>query len=102
MLRGAERAGLLQPLNCRLTPEAIVFQTAVGEWGFPWRAITDVTQTSEHLFLHTSRIDAEIVPRRAFASAADFELFAEAARQLQRRAAGTTNPPSPTAAFAKA
>ena len=62
-----------------ITPEYVIISTPLSQTVARWRAIREVDVQREALYLFQSGLTSIIVPRRAFASEAEFQRFVEAA-----------------------
>jgi hypothetical protein len=78
----------LGPTTIELRPDGVAVASPLGASLLAWAAISEVVVRPDYLFLHIDSLSALIVPRRAFADAAEFERFADAARLFKRNAAG--------------
>jgi hypothetical protein len=81
-------------LNRRLFSHHCVTITAdgvsdTGEFGLTstnWRAVEKIPATEEHAYIYTNALSAIIIPRRAFTSPSEFEMFICSAREYQEKA----------------
>ena len=79
---------LLGPTKVELRPDGVGITSPVGTANIEWSAIETIATTAEHLFLQRDSLSALVIPRRAFADAAAFDRFIEAARLYHRNAIG--------------
>jgi hypothetical protein len=78
----------LGPTTIELRPDGVAAASPLGASLLAWAGVTEIVARPDYLFLHLNSLSALIVPRRAFADAAGFERFAEAARLFKRNATG--------------
>ena len=69
------------PRLMQLGPEGIVVEDAYIRQFCHWRAVIEVVQTGNHVFLMVAPNQAHIVPRHAFAGDAEFLAFARQCRE---------------------
>jgi hypothetical protein len=92
MRRGAVQAavvqeGALEPRTVRIDRDGVWCRTTATEGRTSWNAIEKVESDRYSIYLYTSPRCAIFVPRRAFPTARDADLFVEAAQEYQRTAA---------------
>ncbi len=84
--------GLNVALLCRrrvaIDRDAISVVSEYFERKTRWPAVEKVVETGDYLFIYLSSVQAEIVPRRAFADESRFRSFVEAAKRYYRAAGG--------------
>ena len=78
--RDGDRHGVLGPHIITLTPEALHERTAVNDSNAVWRSIFRVDGTPKHIFIFTQPNAAHVIPRRAFATPADADVFLTTAK----------------------
>jgi hypothetical protein len=66
--------------SCSIGPEGVTFRQEGGSGNFSWATVPRICQTEEYAFIYTTTYQAIIVPRRAFASAEEFQEFVATAR----------------------
>ena len=79
-------AALVYWQRITLVPEFFIFSSGLEQALLRWRRFADVQRTEHAIYLVEHQQLTHFVPRRAFASDADFARFAETARQFQQRA----------------
>ncbi len=79
---------LLGPTQVELRPDAVAVTSPIGTANIEWPGIAEIATTADHLFLQRDSLSALVIPRRAFADAAAFDRFVEAARLYHRNAIG--------------
>lgn len=84
LYRGAvaplDEGSLVGPRRIVIDDEGVRQIAPLHEARTRWRGVLSVHETATHLFLMTDRLAGYIVPRRAFADAAQYEAFAGFAR----------------------
>ncbi|HTR87929.1 MAG TPA: YcxB family protein [Reyranella sp.] len=73
--RGKGLAPLRAPRRLEISAAGIATQDGIGQGLTPWRSIRELVRTETALYLFVLKAQAHIVPRHAFASAAEFEAF---------------------------
>jgi hypothetical protein len=69
-----------------ISPEGVTDSSELGQTSTAWRAVERVVTTEAHAYIYINALAAVIVPRRAFADAAEFEKFVRIAREHQENA----------------
>ncbi len=77
---------MLGPRRVTLTPEAVRSEGPHTDERFRWTAIERVLETENHLYFYIASARSHVIPRRAFASDAEFESFVALARKYQAAA----------------
>jgi hypothetical protein len=78
---GQDVGKFLAERRLRVSPEALTHATEFSAETLSWKAIDKIAVTRDHAFLFFSRTAAYILPRRAFATDADFQDFVHLARR---------------------
>ncbi len=87
---------LTHPHTTRITPQHLYNRDATGENIAYWQSLHEVTQDEHCLYFFTTKETAYVVPRRAFADAAQAEQFYRAALGYWNEARGAkAQPPIP-------
>jgi hypothetical protein len=87
MLKDEDQRKRLGPTRIRLQPEGVITTSPIGTSVLDWSAFSEITTTSDYVFLQLDSLSAIIVPRRAFNTEAGFEDFVAAARSFKESAA---------------
>ncbi|MFJ1302759.1 YcxB family protein [Pseudomonadota bacterium AL_CKDN230030165-1A_HGKHYDSX7] len=74
-------------ITLALTDDAVEATSNVADTRVPWISVKRVIADSRHIFLAISKREALILPRRAFASEADFDAARRYAETRQKAAA---------------
>lgn len=82
----ARNLGSLGPRQVTLTPRELRIRGPYTDDRVHWIAIENVEVGSSALYLYTSGTNGYVIPRRAFASDAEFEFFVALARGYQEAA----------------
>jgi hypothetical protein len=90
LYREGKNLALAKPITLRADPEELFVDAASGSSTIRWEYIERADQTTDHLFLFTSAMNAVVVPK-AGVIAGDFDAFADAATKFCRDAASTAN-----------
>lgn len=77
---------LLGPTKVELCAEGIGITSPIGTANIEWSGISEIAATADYVFLQRDSLSALVIPRRAFADAAAFDRFVEAARLYHRNA----------------
>jgi hypothetical protein len=86
-MREGRNALMLENRRVVLSAEMLTVNTkSLGSVTRPWTSIASVSATPNYLFIYLSESEAQIVPRRAFHSEAEFRAFVEAAQGYHARA----------------
>lgn len=92
LVAGMVSEGSNRNLFCRhrvtLSTEGISDSGEFGQAATAWRAVERVARTDTHAFVYTSALVAIIIPRRAFASPAEFDAFVKTATDFHEQAGG--------------
>jgi hypothetical protein len=80
------------PSVLTLTPKGLVHQGPTGESLKLWHIIDQVAETETHLYLHFSPVLFFIIPKRAFATAAQGSAFLKQIEEYRQAATGTSIP----------
>ena len=67
-----------------LTPDAVTDKTGSGKTKTKWRDVRKLVATNQYLYIYISDTLAHIVPRRAFASEAEFREFVDSAMRYYK------------------
>ena len=79
MYAEGQNAGVLGPHRLTLDPEWLCERTDVREVRTHWRAVEQVVEDAQHLYLYVTAFSAVIVPKRAFGSEAEARELAKTA-----------------------
>jgi hypothetical protein len=79
---------LVGPRRMTLTREYVVVSSPVSQTTLRWIGVSQVVRRPDALYLTVSSFSALLVPRRAFASDAQFAQFAQAAQDYHAGASG--------------
>jgi hypothetical protein len=90
LYREGKNLALAKPITLRADPEELFVDAASGSSTIRWKYIERADQTTDHLFLFTSAMNAVVVPK-AGVTAGDFDAFADAASKFLRNASSTAN-----------
>lgn len=82
------------PRTVQVGADGLAVESDYGHSLFLWRAVFDLFQTADHLFLVLPGSSYLAVPRKAFEFGDDFHRFAEAVEELARRGGGLTARPA--------
>ncbi len=85
-LAGGANLGLVGPRRMHVAPEHLVVEAPLFDARIRWPAIERIEDDADGVYVYTSNISAHAIPRRVFASTADFERFVALARRHQERA----------------
>jgi hypothetical protein len=88
MLSEGKNKNLLGPREIVLSPAELRSTGSMGAATTAWPAVERIVKGDDVLYLYTTSMSAVVVPRRAFASDAEFALFEETARKYLAEAAG--------------
>jgi len=87
-----KQAPLGKPMSIALVAEGISVQTDVLETTYLWRANMEIVSWEDVLLFQLDEVNTILVPARAFATADEFQAFADLARKLlQEAASGSPN-----------
>jgi len=75
MLAEGKSRSLFTRHRVSLSPDGVTDSTEFGQNSAKWGAVERVVGNDDYAFIYTNALAAAIVPRRAFASASDFEEF---------------------------
>lgn len=78
----AQRDGKVGVQHLELSEEELVHRSEAGERRVPWAAVPDAVVDGDLLFVMTGDLAAHVVPRRAFATEAEWTAFTDEARRL--------------------
>lgn len=81
LYREGKNRGILGPHRIAAEPEWLLEASSDREHRTRWRAIEQVVETEQHLFVYVSGFSSVIVPKRAFATAEDRERFVATVHQ---------------------
>jgi hypothetical protein len=90
LYREGKNLALAKPITLRADPEELFVDAASGSSTIRWEYVERADQTTDHLFLFTSAMNAVVVPK-AGVIAGDFDAFADAATKFCRDAASIAN-----------
>jgi hypothetical protein len=79
-------AALIYWQRITLVPDYYIYSSGVEQSLLRWRRFAEVLQTEHAIYLIEHQHLTHFVPRRAFASTADFARFAETAQRFQQQA----------------
>jgi hypothetical protein len=79
MVGEGENRGLLCRHRVAISPDGIGDSCEFGQTSRAWRAVERVARNGDYAFVYTSALAAIIIPRRAFATPAEFENFVRTA-----------------------
>ena len=88
LLREGQAPGSTGRVQLTLLPEGLLSRSRSGESLLRWSATEKLVMDEQHLLLYYAPLLAVIVPRRAFASAADEQQFIEAVKRYQSAGVG--------------
>jgi hypothetical protein len=72
--------------RCSIGPAGVTLGEAGSSSKFAWTTVVRIAQTKEHAFLYTTTATTIVVPRRVFASDAEFQGFVATARAFRDKA----------------
>jgi hypothetical protein len=78
--------GLFGHHRVEISPEHVTEFNPHGQTSSTWRAVEQVAATEDHAYIYINAMAALIVPRRAFASPAEFDEFVRTARNYHAAA----------------
>ncbi len=89
MVSEGQNRGLLGLHRVTLSPESVTESSAHGQSSTAWRGVERVVSADAHayIYIYINALAAIIVPRRAFAGAAEFEHFIRTAKDHHEQAA---------------
>jgi hypothetical protein len=77
MYREGRNSGYYGECSIVLEPNGIRESTASGDTVRKWASVEKIVVSRQHLFVYTAGVEAFVVPRRAFATEADFNTFVQ-------------------------
>lgn len=77
----AQKPGLLCEHTIGISPEWLSEKTSVNENKAAWMTLKSLEEDSEYLFLFLDRLVAHVIPKRAFASPHEADMFLSTARR---------------------
>jgi hypothetical protein len=77
---------LVEKTRLSFTPQELTFSTISAVYKISWTAVERIPMTDNHAFIFTSKVDAWVVPRHAFADDSAFQHFVETARRYHEEA----------------
>jgi YcxB-like protein len=83
---GSQNPNVVGPRRVVLSPEFVTYSSAMSQTVVRWAGIEAIIAEPQALYILVSAVSAVPVPRRAFATEADFERFVAAARDFHGRA----------------
>ena len=83
---GSRNPNVVGPRRVVLSPEFVTYSSAMSQTVVRWAGIEAIITEPQALYILVSAVSAVPVPRRAFATEADFERFVAAAREFHERA----------------
>jgi hypothetical protein len=86
--REANRSFETEVCHLRVDQNGAHVKSDIGASSFNWRAIEKIEETGSYLYIYVGPMNALMIPRRAFDSAASFDSFAAETRRLREQAAG--------------
>lgn len=86
MVSEGQNRGLLCRHRVAISPDGITESGEFGQASTAWRAVERVVRNGDYAFIYTNALAAVIVPRRAFATATEFEEFVRAASDYHGKA----------------
>jgi hypothetical protein len=84
----SRNSSILTTHTLTLDESGVAEETPTGHTHTKWSGIVNVRQNRSFIFLYVSEYGAHVVPKRAFAAAADAQRFFQLAKERQR-ASGT-------------
>lgn len=83
--RVARRDDLLREQRLTVADDCFRAESTRGKTEVRWSAIPRIRVEEPRLFVYSTRRQAFIIPRRAFASSADFDAFVQTTQELWKR-----------------
>ena len=83
--RVARRDDLLREQRLTVAEDCFRAESTRGKTEVRWSAIPRIRVEEPRLFVYSTRRQAFIIPRRAFASSADFDAFVQTTQELWKR-----------------
>lgn len=87
IFRNMTGRAMVGPRTLTIRPDAIHTVSEVFETAYKWIGIERIETNAAYVFFYQGSNGAIIVPKRAFSSEEQFQLFLETARQFHRQAA---------------
>jgi hypothetical protein len=84
LFEAARARGLVDDIVVSISPERLTHTNKVSTSSTEWSAIQEVGRTDEYIVIMTGDTTGYIIPRRAFASDAEYEAFWQAARSFHQ------------------
>lgn len=72
-----EKGFAFMPREFIITPEELTISSTESEHRWKWRVIDNIVRTNEHIFIEVTSTMYFIIPKRSFATNAEFETFWE-------------------------
>lgn len=94
LLTESDNPNLLGRRVFTISPDGIREQWPYGEHRYTWSGVVRIETGEERAFFYVGSSEVQIVPRRAFASAEEFDHFVATARRFHESAPQPTAPPS--------
>ena len=86
MLREGKNLGVFGPQRISISPDWLSNASTVNQSITRWIGVERIVITPDAVFFYDSAVGAHLLPKRAFATDADFRHFVELAQEYQRRA----------------
>lgn len=87
-LREGRSPAMIGKRTLMLEDDSIFESTDAGENRTKWKAVEQIVKDHDVIYIYISAVLAHVVPRRAFATEAEFDRFYETTNKLKAQSAG--------------
>jgi hypothetical protein len=92
LVKSGAAATLIGPQEFSLTPQGIKHKSNFFDGTYSWSGIKEIIETEEHIAFHFSTMQAFLIPKRAFASSEQKQIFLKLVEQYRQAPTGVQTP----------